>query len=52
VFLRWARRIGFDIDHYPRWLALVQRALERPAVENALQREGLKSEEFKALATA
>ena len=46
TFLRWARRIGFEIDRYPNWVALASRALERPAVANALQREGLSSAEF------
>jgi glutathione S-transferase len=48
TFLRWARRIGFDIAPYPRWEALAGRALQRPAVASALEREGLKFEEFQA----
>jgi glutathione S-transferase len=46
VFLRWARRIGFDIGRYPNWVALSGRVLERPAVEGALRREGLQAAEF------
>ncbi len=46
TFLRWAKRIDFDIALYPQWLALVGRVLERPAVKRALQREGLKAGEF------
>jgi glutathione S-transferase len=49
LFLRWARRIGFDIDRYPQWVALVGRALQRPAVGRALHREGLNAEEFQPL---
>lgn len=49
TFLRWAKRIGFDIALYPQWLGLVERVLERPAVKRALQREGLKAEEFQPL---
>lgn len=46
TFLRWAKRIGFEIARYPQWVALAARALERPAVKRALEREGLKAEEF------
>ena len=46
TFLRWAKRIGFEISRYPRWVALAGRALDRPAVQRALEREGLKAEEF------
>ena len=46
TFLRWAKRIGFDIAAYPRWAALAGRVLERPAVIRALEREGLGSAEF------
>jgi glutathione S-transferase len=46
TFLRWAKRIGFDIARYPRWSALAGRAVERPAVRRALEREGLKADEF------
>ena len=47
TFLRWARRIGFDISRYPNWAALAGRALKRPAVLRALDREGLTVEEFR-----
>jgi glutathione S-transferase len=46
TFLRWAKRIGFDIARYPRWSALAARALNRPAVRRALKCEGLTGEEF------
>ena len=46
TFLRWARRIGFDIGRYRQWSALATRTLERPAVQRALERERLKAEEF------
>jgi glutathione S-transferase len=46
TFLRWARRIGFDIARYPQWVALAGRVLERPAVRRALAREGLEAGEF------
>jgi glutathione S-transferase len=47
TFLRWAKRIGFDIAHYPQWAALAGRVLDRPAVQRALEREGLAAEEFR-----
>jgi glutathione S-transferase len=46
TFLRWAKRIGFDIGRYPQWVALAGRVLEWPAVQRVLDREGLKPEEF------
>ncbi len=46
TFFRWGRRIGFDMTAYPAWAALCGRMLERPAVQRALEREGLKAEEF------
>jgi len=46
TFFRWGRRIGMDMGRYPRWSALLRRVLERPAVKRALEREGLKPEEF------
>jgi glutathione S-transferase len=46
TFLRWAKRVGFDIAEYPRWSALAGRVLQRPSVERVLAREGLKAEEF------
>ena len=47
TFIRWARRIGFDIAAYPKWVALAERVLERPAVGRALEREQLKADEFR-----
>ena len=46
TFLRWARRIGFDVADFPNWVALGQRAVARAAVKRALEREGLGPEEF------
>ena len=46
TFFRWGRRIGMDMGRYPRWAALLERVLERPAVKRAIEREGLKPEEF------
>jgi glutathione S-transferase len=46
TFIRWAKRIGFDIGRYPRWVALAGRLLEWPAVQRALDQEGLQFEEF------
>lgn len=46
TFFRWGRRIGIDMSLYPNWAALCARIVERPAVERALEREGLKAEEF------
>jgi glutathione S-transferase len=46
TFYRWGKRIGFDMAPYAQWAALCGRALERPAVQRALEAEGLKSEEF------
>ena len=47
TFLRWARRIGFDIGAYPQWVALAGRVLARPAVRRALEREGLNADDFR-----
>jgi glutathione S-transferase len=52
TFLRWARRIGFDIERYPNWVALADRVLDRPAVAVALQREGLGGDEFRPVGKA
>jgi glutathione S-transferase len=46
VFFRWGKRIGLDMTHYSDWAALVQRILERPAVQRALAREGLPEADF------
>ncbi len=48
TFFRWGRRIGLDMTPYRRWAALCARALKRPGVLRALDREGLKAEEFVA----
>jgi glutathione S-transferase len=46
TFLRWAKRIGFDIASYPQWVSLARRLIEWPAVRRALAREGLSADEF------
>ena len=48
TFYRWALRLGFDVGGYPRWAALVARAIERPAVLRAIEQEGLAPSEFTA----
>ena len=48
LFFRWGRRIGEEMVIYPSWAALCRRMLERPAVQRALQREGLNADEFAA----
>ena len=47
TFFRWGRRVGMDMGGYPRWSALLERVLERPAVQRVLEQEGLKPEEFR-----
>ncbi len=47
TFFRWGRRIGEDMARFPRWSALIERVLERPAVRRALAREGLEVTEFR-----
>ena len=46
TFFRWGRRIGMDMGRYTGWASLCGRVLERPAVKRAIEREGLKAEEF------
>jgi glutathione S-transferase len=46
IFFRWGRRIGIDMSAFPAWSALVQRALERPAVQRVLAREGWTAADF------
>lgn len=46
TFYRWGRRIGFDMGRYPQWAVLATRCLARPAVQRALETEGLSPEEF------
>lgn len=48
TFMRWGRRIEFDMSRYPRWTALCARVLAEPAVGRALMREGLEADEFAA----
>ena len=47
TFFRWGRRIGFDMMAYRQWSDLVDRILERPAVQRALATEGLGSADFR-----
>jgi glutathione S-transferase len=47
TFFRWGRRIGFEMGRYPRWAALSERVLDRPAAQRATDREGLAREEFR-----
>lgn len=46
IFFRWGRRIGADMDRYPKWRGLAERALERPAVSRAIDAEGLDPSTF------
>lgn len=46
VFFRWARRMDIEMNRYPRWAGLVGRVVERPAVQRALESEGLQASEF------
>ena len=46
TFFRWGRRIGFDMSAWRNWAGLCARTVERPAVQRALEREGLQAEEF------
>lgn len=46
TFIRWAKRIGFDIGRYPQWVALAARVLDWPAVQRVLEQEGLRPDEF------
>lgn len=47
TFFRWGKRIGMDMARFPRWAELCGRILARPAVQGALDREGLGVEEFR-----
>jgi glutathione S-transferase len=47
IFYRWGNRIGFPMkERWPRWRALVQRLLERPAVQAAITHEGIGFDHF------
>ena len=42
VFFRWGNRIGVDMrGGYPRWTAHAERMLQRPAVQRAIEQEGI-----------
>lgn len=43
VFYHWGNKIGLDMRaSYPSWTRLTERTLERPAVHQVLQQEGIK----------
>ena len=45
VLYRWGARIGLSMpDSYPAWTGLVQRIVERTAVQRVMQREGISFE--------
>jgi glutathione S-transferase len=46
TFLRWARRLEFDVSGHRHWADHARRMVERPAVQRALAREGLDPSEF------
>jgi glutathione S-transferase len=48
VFLRWARRQGFETARYEKWTAHARRMMDRPAARRAIAREGLAASEFQA----
>lgn len=41
VFWRWARHIELDLGSYRHWQQHTRRMLDRPAVQRAVEREGL-----------
>ena len=47
TFFRWGKRIGMDMGGYSAWSSLVERVLERPAVQRVIEQEGLAPEEFR-----
>jgi glutathione S-transferase len=46
TFLRWARRLEFDMAAFAHWTAHARLMIQRPAVRRALAREGLDPPEF------
>jgi glutathione S-transferase len=46
TFFRWGKRIGHDMTVYPRWRALAERALQRPAVRRTVELEGFDPDSF------
>jgi glutathione S-transferase len=46
IFFRWAKRMEFEMTRYPRWAALVERVLDRPAVARTLEAEGWQRSDF------
>lgn len=50
TFFRWGRRIGLDMQGYPKWAALNQRLLAEPAVQRVVAIEELGTELFQPAA--
>ena len=48
TFFRWGRRIGLDMEAYPKFGALAERVLDRPAVRRTIEAEGLAPADFAA----
>jgi glutathione S-transferase len=46
IFFRWGKRLDLDMARHPRWAALVDRVLDRPAVARTLQAEGWQRSDF------
>ena len=46
TFFRWGRRIGMEMGGYAAWARLLERVLQRPAVQRAIEQEGLQAGEF------
>jgi glutathione S-transferase len=47
VLFRWGRRIGLDMrSRYPAWSTAVERLWQRPAVQHAVEAEGLTRAEW------
>jgi len=47
VLFRWGKRLGLDMPaQYPAWTAVVERLWQRPAIERAVEVEGLARSEW------
>jgi len=46
IFYRWGRRIEMNMEQYPRWAALVERVVDRPAAARVLAVEGWQRSDF------
>lgn len=42
VFFQWGQRVGLAMSDYPAWTGMVDRMLERQAVQRVLEREGIR----------